>query len=434
MPRSFPRLLPAPFLALALLLGPSVALVAQEAPSAPEGLLLSWQRDPLTTMTIDWYSTEASPSAGVQFRPAHGAEPAPAGPGAAGWSSGPTPVSQPFPHLEGAYIHRVELSGLEPGTEYLFTVEGRGRVFRFRTMSRDLSRPLRFATGGDVRHTGEMMDRTNRVALAWDPDFIVWGGDLAYADGRPDRVDRWVEFLEIMRNTLVTPEGRVIPVLASIGNHEVRGAYHHNIESYEPTEAWQREYAPYYYALFAFPGFPGYGALDFGDYLSLILLDTDHSGPVDGAQAQWLDETLAARTGVPHVFPVYHVPAWPSVRNPEGSGHRRVREHWVPLFERHGVQIAFENHDHAYKRTFPLREGRVHPGGVVYVGDGAWGVNTRPIGRSHGSPAWYLDQAHMDRHFIVVTLHGTQRHLVVVNENGEIIDEFPEAPGPPQRR
>lgn len=394
--------------------------------------MLTWQQDPLTTMTIDWYSSDASPEVGVRFRRAEGG--ASVNPGSAGWETGPAPATQPFPHIENGWIHRVELTGLEPGTEYLFTIGGSGRVFRFRTMPRDLSRPIRFATGGDVRHSAEMMNRTNRVALQWDPDFIVWGGDLAYADGRPDRAYRWVEFLEIMRTSLVTPEGRVIPVLAGIGNHEVRGAYHHNIETYDGSPEWQREYAPYYYSLFAFPGHPGYGVLDFADYLSLVLLDTDHSGPIEGEQTAWLDRTLAARTRTPHVFPVYHVPAFPSVRNPAGSTHQRIREHWVPLFERHGVQIAFENHDHAYKRTFPIREGRVDATGVIYVGDGAWGVSTRPIGRSHTEPAWYLDRAHMDRHFIVVTLHGTGRHLLVVNENGEIIDEFPETPLPSGRR
>ncbi len=382
------------------------------------GLLLTWQQDPLTTMTIDWHTGDSPVTQSLEFRRA----------GASTWQAGPAPERFPFPHLDDTHVHRVELTGLEPGTQYEFRLGEGGRVFSFRTMPADLARPLRFATGGDVRHSREMMERTNRVVLDWDPDFIVWGGDLAYADGRPDRADRWVEFIGAMQETLVTPEGRAIPVLAAIGNHEVRGGYHHNSEEYAPGPEWQRDFAPYYFSLFAFPGHPGYGVLDFADYLSIVLLDTDHAGPVDGAQTDWLDRTLRDRRAVPHVFPVYHVPAWPSVRSPEGRGHQRVREHWVPLFEEHGIQIAFENHDHAYKRTVPIREGRMHSGGIVYMGDGAWGVNTRTIGRSHREAAWYLDRAHTDRHFILVTLHGNQRHLFVVNEEGRVIDEFPETP------
>jgi hypothetical protein len=60
---------------------------------------------------------------------------------------------------------------------------------------------------------------------------------------------------------------------------------------------------------------------------------------------------------VPHLFPVYHVPGYPSVRAFDGATSAQVREHWAPLFERAGVRVAFENHDHAYKRTHPIRAG-----------------------------------------------------------------------------
>jgi acid phosphatase type 7 len=414
------RTTPHVFRLLALLLLSFSGAAAQAAGTgAPLGLLLTWQSDPLTTMTIDWHTEEEGPPAALEFRSV----------GQTDWRSGPAPASSPFPH-SGRFIHRVELTGLEPGTTYEFRVSEGGRIYRFRTMPRDLSRPLRFATGGDVRHSQAMMERTNRALLPYDPDFIVWGGDLAYADGRPDRVERWYEFMDAIKRTLVTVDGRVIPILAAIGNHEVRGGYWHNSDEYAPGEAWQREFAPFYYSLFAFPGHPGYGALDFGDYLSIVLLDTDHSGPIEGEQTAWLDRILGERREVPHVFPTYHVPAYPSVRNPEGSGHQRVREHWVPLFERHGLRLVFEAHDHAYKRTHPIREGRVHPGGVVYVGDGAWGVSTREIGRSHREGMWYLDQGHADRHFILVTLHGPHQHLLVVNEDGRVIDEYPATPRP----
>ena len=98
--------------------------------------------------------------------------------------------------------------------------------------------------------------------------------------------------------------------------------------------------------------------MDFGGYLSVLLLDTDHSGPIDGAQTSWLARTLAERRNGPHVFPSYPVPASPSVRNPEGDTHRRVRQHGVPLFEENGLKLDFEAHDHVYKRTFPIRQGQ----------------------------------------------------------------------------
>src|SRR5690606_34420824 len=131
-------------------------------------------------------------------------------------------------------------------------------------------------------------------------------------------------------------------------------------------------------------------------------LDTDHTNPIDGRQSEWLEEVLEERREVPHVIPIYHIPAYPSARMFEGAAHRRVREHWVPLFEENGVRVAFENHDHVYKRTYPLRDNEISPDGVVYIGDGAWGTNTREIRADHsGAPRpWYAVRAEPVRHFI----------------------------------
>ncbi|TVP44074.1 MAG: metallophosphoesterase family protein [Gemmatimonadales bacterium] len=415
------RMAPAISVVLALLLG-GPPLLAQGGSGSPMGLLLTWQQDPLTTMTIDWHTGATSTPQEVRYRRV----------GASDWNAGPTPEEFPFPHVEDARIHRVELVGLEPGSLYEFNLSEGGRNYRFRTMPQDLQRPVRFASGGDVRHEREMMERMNRVVTPYDPDFILWAGDLAYADGLPERAYRWVDFLDVMMRTLITAEGRVIPVLAAPGNHEVRGGYYRNSDAWEPGPEWQREFAPFYYALFAFPGHPGYGVLDFADYLSIVLLDTDHTGPMAGDQTEWLRTTLRDRTHVPHVFPTYHVPAYPSVRSPDGGVSTQVRETWSPLFEAFGVRVAFEAHDHAFKRTHPIRAGAVHPAGVVYMGDGAWGVRNRIIGASHSEPAWYIDRALTDRHFSLVTLHGPHLHILTVNEDGRVIDEFPEAPTMPR--
>ena len=328
----------------------------------------------------------------------------------------------------GHYIQRIELTGLEPDTRYRFRAEGYDGEYGFRTMPATLDRPLRFAAGGDTRHRKQWMVRTNRVAMAYKPDFIVWGGDLAYADGRQDRLYRWVEWFEANDQTLIDEQGDITPILVAIGNHEVQGGYYYNHDDFEPTDPWRLSVAPYFYRLFAFPGHPGYGVMDFGDYLSIILLDSAHTNPVEGEQAEWLDGVLAERRQVPHVFPVYHVTGFPSHRNFDGRVESSIREHWVPLFERHGVQVAFENHDHTYKRTVPIRDGRPSPDGVVYIGDGAWGVGTRSV--HDPAQTWYLDHAEGTRHAIIVTLHGTHRHFLVVSEDGEVIDEYPRTPRP----
>jgi len=89
------------------------------------------------------------------------------------------------------------------------------------------------------------------------------------------------------------------------------------------------------------------------------------------------------------------------------------------------LKLVFEKHDHAYKRTHPIRNGKINPNGIVYVGDGAWGTETRIIGDRQDYDAWYIAEAASVRHFILLTLHGTQRHMKMISSKGEVIDEFP---------
>jgi len=384
----------------------------------PERLILTWQRDPLTTMTIQWLEsgTEALPAT-VDVWPAGSPRSK-----AVTWETS-AHVMRQWPET---IRQRVEVTGLEPGTAYRFAVSGSDLDLGFRTMPSSLEQPLRLAIGGDTRHRQDWMERVNRVAMQYRPDLIVWGGDFSYADGLEENLYRWHEWFDANYKTLIDDEGFVVPLVVCIGNHEIQKGSYRNHEGFEHTDEWRERIAPYFYQLFAYPGHPGYGALDFGDYMSLILLDTEHSGAIRGAQTEWLEEALATRTHIPHVFPVYHVPAWPSHRRFNGPTQTRVRELWVPLFERYGVRLAFEHHDHTYKRTHPLREGVVAEDGIVYFGDGAWGVGTRDINEEN---RWYLSHAASARHAIIMTLHGTHRHVLVVREDGTILDEYPEGSG-----
>ncbi len=377
--------------------------------SEPPGLILTWQEDPTTSITIDWHrlpeQTEATEPV-IQARPR----------GTADWHDFPA-ERFPFPHSD-RMIDRVEIKGLQPNTEYEFRGDPESRTYWFRTMPAKLERPVTFAAGGDVRHRRSWMEQTNRMAMLHDPDFIVWGGDLAYADGRPDRVNLWYEYLEVMVQTLVTDDGRVPPVVVGIGNHEVQGGYHRDRFNSDEDKL---ELAPFFYNLFAFPGIQGYNTLDFGNYLSFIVTDTDHSTPVVGEQTRWLRRALAERRDFSHLIPVNHVPAWPSHRSFDGSISAAIREHWVPLFEHHGIRLVLENHDHTYKRTIPIyREREDKERGIVYLGDGCWGVGTRSV---HSvEETWYLKHAESTRHALIITVHPDRLDVDARDSDNNTID------------
>jgi len=385
---------------------------ASTAPNtAPAAIFVTWNGDPTTTVSVDWHLAAGSDIPAVELR----------GPGIRRWRSYPGSAVA-FPYSTRT-ARRARIDGLRPGAVYQLRVGG-SRVYRYRTMPASLTRPVRFAAGGDTQAGLEQFGPMNRIAAARDVDFVLFGGDLAYSNGDPRLVEREQTWYETITRTLVTRNGRLIPVIAAIGNHEVFSSR----DTTEATAQMMRETgvklgdSPYYTALHAHARERQYGVVDVGNYLSVVLLNTGHTAPVQGAQTEWLRGVLAARSTVRHVFPVYHVPGYPSVRAFDGNTSVLVREHWAPLFEQFGVRVAFENHDHAYKRTHPIRAGRGDSTGVVYIGDGAWGAAPRPIGREHTEPAWYLATAKSANHGIFVTLNARTARFEMVDTAGVRLD------------
>ncbi len=398
----------------------------------PVALFLTWQQDPTTTMTIDWHTKpEEDRLTRVQYKK----------PGEDHWNEVMGDY-HPFPHTE-RMIHRVELTGLQPETTYRFRFGEDSKSYKFRTMPANLHRPLRFATGGDTlpREGFQMM---NKTAMQYDPDFMVWGGDLAYGNGDPARIkDYWYPWFDGTKRDLIDENGRVVPIVLAIGNHEyfnkgsstVGGNPHgsgmrlsdEEVEAYMEEHSLSDRLVTFFFDLFAFPGQPAYNVLDFGKYLSIVILDSGHHSSIEGGQKDWLEGILSERRDRPHVFPVYHVPAYPSARSYNSTKSIRIRENWVPLFEEYGIRVAFENHDHAYKRTHPMLQEKIHPDGIVYMGDGMWGDPTLRRQRDSEHQNYYIDRFQSARHAIIVTLHGPYQHFLVVRDDGEIIDEYPGA-------
>jgi hypothetical protein len=78
-------------------------------------------------------------------------------------------------------------------------------------------------------------------------------------------------------------------------------------------------------------------------------------------QTQWI--TNALQNKPPQVYwtsAVYHAPLYPSSRDPNAEPTSSLRALWEPIFNQYNLRIAFENHDHAYKRSYLIRNNTVH--------------------------------------------------------------------------
>ena len=392
----------------------------------PPALYLTWQGDPTTTMTIRWHSMpDARRDNVVEYQRFNETA------NEAAWDS--ARGCQYRMIYSDRIVHVVELDSLDSGTVYRFRLGEDSRVYKFRTMPDSVTEEVRFVVGGDTygkgkwwcpyirgdRHYYNLLRKTNKKAAEKSPMFVVIGGDFTYSDGKEGRAERWHKWLTAWKEDMVTPDSLLIPLVPVIGNHETVNNKNKK-DWYEPNKPFSpAKHAPYFYNLFIAPDRSSYRVLDFGNYMSLIVLDSGHTNFVHD-QSQWLDDILKVRQEVSYKFAAYHVPAYPSHRKPDDEISTRIRKWWVPLFEQWQLDVAFEHHDHTYKRTYPILKDKEHSEGIVYLGDGAWGKVRKPDQQDK----WYIATAKKKYHFILVTLQKHKALFQAIDNNGQVFDTY----------
>ena len=371
----------------------------------PDNLFLTWEQDPTTTMTIQWVGKE-DPTADTTIRYTTGFP---------NLTMVQKPQVRPFP-MPGMKVFRTTLKNLKPDTTYFFEIGRQSATMKFRTMPAKATNSINFVSGGDCGVNSHVIE-INKMAARQDPRFAIIGGDLAYDNGISPKTT--LEWLKNYSLHMIDTAGFMIPMVVCIGNHEVKGSY-----------GKTRKEAPMYFALFdgLYPE-TSYATLDFGDYLSLVLMDTGHVSKIAGEQTDWLDKTLADRTDHPHLIVVNHVPCYPSFRPAtitakdgaavKGGTGEEQRKHWVPLFEKHNVDLVLEHHDHTFKRTHPLKGGLKDKHGILYLGDGSWG-KLRSAAKSESRP--YIAKASTSYHVTLHRLEDEVRYHMALEEGGKIVD------------
>jgi hypothetical protein len=378
---------------------------------SPDTLFLTWQRDPTTTMTIQWLGRATDADQAIRYSKLSETE-----------SASAATITKPYVNTD-LKVFRCELSGLLPGTEYKFQIGKSFPSYRFRTMPSKVTDEFRFVSGGDSG-IDEHAIATNRLAALQNPNFVLMAGDLAYDNGTAP--DVFTQYLRNYAAAMYDAEHRLIPMITCIGNHEV-------VDGYQASRDKSPQYLSLFDGLFAERTF---NTLDFGDYLSLVLLDTDHIAPIEGEQTAWLSKTLSDRQEFPHLLVANHVPAYPSYRPPQGVNGKLgtgelQRKLWSPLFERFKVDCVLEHHDHTFKRTHPLTDGMRDRNGVVYLGDGSWGklrVPKTPEERP------YLAKVAQAYHMTVHSLQGENRFHIAITDEGRVADVYGTYQKRPSRR
>lgn len=233
----------------------------------------------------------------------------------------------------------------------------------------------------DVPHTANVL----RQIIAANPDFHVLAGDIAYADpsgaGKPPTFvpsggrlasgfDKFNPFVWDVYLGSIEASASVTPWMFATGNHDMEAAY--------PVHGYGGHLARLDFPDDGPAGCPSvysfvYGnvavlSLDANDASYEITANTGYSG---GAQNRWVERTLAAHRANPDVdFVVcfFHHCAYSTTATHASDG--GVRAAWTDLFDRHGVDLVLQGHNHVFERTDPIRANRATTvagdGGVVH--------------------------------------------------------------------
>ena len=143
----------------------------------PTTLFLTWQRDPTTTMTVQWIGATGETAEHEGLLPCSEE--------AKTWANA-SDHRKPYP-LTDFKVFRAELTGLTPGTDYQFRIGKQSPTYRFRTMPAKATDTIHFISGGDCGVNAHTV-ANNIQAARQDPMFAVIGGDLGYDNGTLGRV------------------------------------------------------------------------------------------------------------------------------------------------------------------------------------------------------------------------------------------------------
>ncbi|MGW4792854.1 fibronectin type III domain-containing protein [Nonomuraea sp. NPDC004297] len=250
--------------------------------------------------------------------------------------------------------HTAEFTGLKPGTRYTYRV-GDGTNWSpwidFTTAAAGFE-PFSFVYYGDAQnYLDSAVPRVFRQAFADRPQAkaIVNAGDLIDSANSEEQWGQWFRaggFIDGQVNNISIP-----------GNHEYSGG----------LSAFWRPQFPYP------DNGPGDAELKQTAYtldyqgVRFIGLDTNHqsNATLMAAQTAWLEGLLKDNPNKWTVVTFHH----PVYSTTGTRNNPNVRAQWAPLFEKYGVDLVLQGHDHSYGRGNPVsarRSASVH-NGVAYV-------------------------------------------------------------------
>ncbi len=308
-------------------------------------------------------------------------------------------------------IQEVPLKDLSPGTIYYYQVQCespdgqsiKSEIYSFQTAF-GADRPWAFGIVGDTQRNPVITAACADGLYALRPNFVVHCGDVV---DNGFAKNQWIKDLfepahNLMAHTVVFP---------TIGNHE--------------------QNAHWYYDYFSLPKPEYYYTFTYGNAQFFMI---DSNKPLDPGSEQylWLEKELAKSTAT-WKFTCHHHPCFTSDSDDygnltTGAGERqptygdRNAQKLIPLYEKYGVDIAWNGHIHVYERTWPIYQMTINQKkGVRYITSGGGGGH---LEQAAAQRAWFSLHFKRAYHYCYVTAFENTIQFKAYDTEGRLFDTF----------
>jgi hypothetical protein len=273
------------------------------------------------------------------------------------------------------YVFHGRLTGLKPGTDYVYLAVHDGAKPEFGTFRTAPAgrTAFRFTSFGDqgTPTTGKQVNGTwvndnlgspaagdtTAGVESLEPLLHLFNGDLCYANLATDRVRTWSDFWN--NNSRSARHRAWMPAPGNHENEAGNGAIGYAaFQTYfdTPRQPGQTDTtAGLWYALTV--GSVRFVFLANDDVTYQDAGDEDVLGYSKGAQKAWLEATLRqarADAAIDWIVVCMHQVAISTASNFNGAD-LGIRQQWLPLFDKYGVDLVVGGHEHHYERSLAIR-------------------------------------------------------------------------------